>query len=575
MSSNINLPATLLLCLLYLRTFVRASSAVPAIGKAAQSSLVLSSNTRPGASSVFPTGNLTSTYYGPSRFSLTSSYISSKLLATAASNSNPLSTSSAQAAFLNSTTLSSAAGSGQSSKPTSSSLQGSPSDFGATIIIGTVSGEPVSETFVPTTYTEYASLTTTLLTDTTDAQSKTIPLIIGPGGVGWQVPSVSSNALDIPPPTVLPSSPRSSSAISSSPITQHPSSTYTLSATDLTPTSIEGVTKNTKTTTSQGGHRTILPIVFCPRCGGSHGTSWIIHPPSIHPPGGIELHIPGVKWPFTVTPDGDPEPLDPSEPEPEPDNDDNESTSNESISKKSTVDGTTSRSESTFHSTSSSVSSSLRSSSISSTGSSQVSGKKVVATSIDVDPYATEIPQDQIAEVQSYLSSLFAAELDQLGTTLEPLTTSANPTTGGSSITSSTTAPPRPTQSPSALSTGRTPPGAGTTAALLPATTMDCSNPSPEDGDGLCTCSYGTQLIGTYTPNGGICPTLVPASVSVEPMPPATTITTSSPTLGPTSSALPPPPKTGVCNCNEDGCSDDSPACCGDGSCPASVAAVP
>ena len=304
-----NLPTTLSLCLLYLPTFVRASSAVPPIEKATQSSLVLSSNTRPDASSASPSQNLSLTYY--------------------ASN-------------------------------------------------------------------------------------------------------ISSNAPDIPPPIVLPSLPKSSSAITPSPITQHPSSTYTLGGLELTPTSIEGVTKNTKTTTSQGGHRTILPIIFCPRCGGRHGKSWIIHPPRIHPPGGIKFHIPGLKWPFTVTPDGDPKPLDPSEPEPEPDDDDAQSTSNESNSEARKTDGTTSESASTSHSTSSSSSSS---------SSSQVSGTEAVATSINVDPYATEIPQDQIAEIQSYLGSLFAAELDQLGTTLEPMTTTpaANATTTGSPNLSPTT----------------------------------------------------------------------------------------------------------------------------------------
>lgn len=50
-------------------------------------------------------------------------------------------------------------------------------------------------------------------------------------------------------------------------------------------------------------------------------------------------------------------------------------------------------------------------------------------------------------------------------------------------------------------------PTATTTAAFL------CSNPSLEDGDGLCTCSVGSSLVGTYTPSGGpgnSCPTAKP-----------------------------------------------------------------
>ena len=40
------------------------------------------------------------------------------------------------------------------------------------------------------------------------------------------------------------------------------------------------------------------------------------------------------------------------------------------------------------------------------------------------------------------------------------------------------------------------------TSSALPSASFECSNPSPEDGDGLCTCSVGTSIVGTYTPSG-------------------------------------------------------------------------
>ncbi|KAL9040250.1 MAG: hypothetical protein Q9214_004562 [Letrouitia sp. 1 TL-2023] len=505
---------------LYVSAFVQALSPVPPIGKPTRNNLVLSSYALTGASSTFPAQNFTS--YTSSQISTTVRSPFPTLSSTLPSSEGVGAISSALNSTINSasTALASSTQLGSSTvKP--SSLQGSSVDSGASAVVETVSGKVVTETFVPTTYTEYASLTATLSTFITDAQSRTIQIVIGPGGVGWQLPSVPSNLPEIPPPTVFPSPPPSNPETSPGTITQHPSSTYTLSETDITSTTIEGVTENTKTTTSEGGHRTILPIVFCPKCGGGggggHGLSWIIHPPSINPPGGIEFHIPGVKWPFTITPEGDPEPLDPSEPEPEPDEDDNQSISNQSKSQETQSGGTTSGSTPTSSGASSSASSTGISSS---TGSSRASGTATVATSINVDPYPGDMPQDQIAEIQSYLSSLFAAELDQVGTTLESMTT---PATTGAPLSSSLIPLPSSVVS-TAPSTTVPPPQSSSSAVAPPPTPKDCD--CDENGcteDSLPCCANGSCK----------------------------------------------------CDCNENGCSDDSPACCANGSCPPSVAAVP
>ncbi len=92
----------------------------------------------------------------------------------------------------------------------------------------------------------------------------------------------------------------------------------------------------------------------------------------------------------------------------------------------------------------------------------------------------------------------------------------------------------------------------GNSAPLQTATQrMDCSNPSPEDGDGLCTCSVNEKSVGTYTPVGGNCPTEIPTGVSIPLTPPSPT--------------PPPPPPTTALECSNPSPED------GDGLCTCSV----
>ena len=70
-------------------------------------------------------------------------------------------------------------------------------------------------------------------------------------------------------------------------------------------------------------------------------------------------------------------------------------------------------------------------------------------------------------------------------------------------------------------------PSPAVTSSPVTSAAFGCSNPSPEDGDGLCTCSIGTSIVGTYTPSGtGAdwgCPSSPPAATSA----PAATATPS------------------------------------------------
>ena len=56
---------------------------------------------------------------------------------------------------------------------------------GGTVVVGTVSSNLVSETFVPTIYSQYVSLLTTTTSTSLNAQSTPVLIVIGPGGIDW------------------------------------------------------------------------------------------------------------------------------------------------------------------------------------------------------------------------------------------------------------------------------------------------------------------------------------------------------------------------------------------------------
>ncbi|KAL9130925.1 MAG: hypothetical protein Q9217_001028, partial [Psora testacea] len=76
---------------------------------------------------------------------------------------------------------------------------------GATVVTASVSGQLVTKTFVPTTYTQFSMVTATITTTIIDSQSSTATIVVGPSGVGWTPFKQSTGAPTIPAPTVLPS----------------------------------------------------------------------------------------------------------------------------------------------------------------------------------------------------------------------------------------------------------------------------------------------------------------------------------------------------------------------------------
>ena len=98
--------------------------------------------------------------------------------------------------------------------------------------------------------------------------------------------------------------------------------------------------------------------------------------------------------------------------------------------------------------------------------------------------------------------------------------------------TSTGSAPGTSTPPTTLLSTTRTP-SPTVISSAIPSSTFACSNPSTEDGDGLCSCSVGTSIVGTYTPSGtGAdwgCPSSPPTTTTTAAATPTPTLTTSSP----------------------------------------------
>ncbi|KAI9890153.1 MAG: hypothetical protein M1814_004434 [Vezdaea aestivalis] len=233
-----------------------------------------------------------------------------------------------------------------------------------TIITFAYGSSKYTETYSPTTYTQFRTVTGTT-SFTTEVARTPIVVTVGPGGVGWSLPTPIPDVPlgSISEPTVLPTiapvsslpsvysslgqsqvAPSSipgsvisvgkssflgaSSAIPAASVSAGISSTAASSAaaasglttfapvaiTTQTFSTMPGVTDNTKiTTTAPDGHTTVVPVLWhCWFCGGGGIALWGvgplpgIYPPPIKPP---VLPLPGLHWPtITIGPNGAPTP---------------------------------------------------------------------------------------------------------------------------------------------------------------------------------------------------------------------------------------------------------------------------
>lgn len=80
-----------------------------------------------------------------------------------------------------------------------------PLPAGATVVTATINSQIVSETFVPATLSQYATISEEMSTLTHDFRGSSVPLFIGRGGLIWTPFGQPSAGFDIPPPTKPPS----------------------------------------------------------------------------------------------------------------------------------------------------------------------------------------------------------------------------------------------------------------------------------------------------------------------------------------------------------------------------------
>ena len=130
---------------------------------------------------------------------------------------------------------------------------------------------PVTETFLPTTFSQYATQTGTSTISVT-TQGTTIAAVIGPGGVGWQFPSLVSSEPAIQPPSTIPAASDKSgvagSTPSSSPSSVEPTTTPTQPAqassttvVALVTTATDGSEATDVLTATDGTHQT-TPVIW-------------------------------------------------------------------------------------------------------------------------------------------------------------------------------------------------------------------------------------------------------------------------------------------------------------------------
>lgn len=62
----------------------------------------------------------------------------------------------------------------------------------------------ITETFVPTTYRQFTTVTGIITTSIVDAQGATVTVVVGPSGVAWTPFNRPTSALAISPPSALP-----------------------------------------------------------------------------------------------------------------------------------------------------------------------------------------------------------------------------------------------------------------------------------------------------------------------------------------------------------------------------------
>lgn len=85
-----------------------------------------------------------------------------------------------------------------------------PLPAGATVVTGIISGKTITETYEPTTYTQFTTVTAIITTTTLNAQKSPVTIAVGPSGVAWTPYHPVSGVPNVQPPSVVPGAPGSS-----------------------------------------------------------------------------------------------------------------------------------------------------------------------------------------------------------------------------------------------------------------------------------------------------------------------------------------------------------------------------
>lgn len=133
---------------------------------------------------------------------------------------------------------------------TSSSISPPPPlPTGGTVVSGVVGTQVITETYVPTEYTQLAGVTATITTTILDFQGSTITVVVGPSGEGWAPFNEPSGAANIPVPSILPS------------VSSQPPASNTEADSSAPFSSVSGETVVTGTVGSQKVVETFVPVI--------------------------------------------------------------------------------------------------------------------------------------------------------------------------------------------------------------------------------------------------------------------------------------------------------------------------
>ena len=148
----------------------------------------------------------------------------------------------------------------------------------------------IIETFVPTTYGQFTTVTGTITTNIVNPQGATVTVVVGPSGVAWTPFNRPTSALAISPPTALPSAAGNTQASSQPRQTVVTGMVGSQTITEIfVPTTIPALVSLASTTTSvtTNAQSSIETLVIGP--GGvawtplSQVPSGIANPPTIPP----------------------------------------------------------------------------------------------------------------------------------------------------------------------------------------------------------------------------------------------------------------------------------------------------